>query len=329
MMILIAGFFGLFTLFINVSCVIRSIAISTFVLCFFSNSPYITFTSYVSIVLCCYFYILCKRIEDWKIIVKVLQTLLLLNLVLLILQYFGMDSLLNYGLGRDITGFGIIGHHMQMGSFSVVLSAILLPFNAGVLLFPLLIAFLCHSVWTLIPAVAGGFVFLYKSQKKLAQIILVVGGLVFGSVAISQHKFEENLAKSGRAEVWQTALSYSNHHPFVGWGAGSFKVLFPAFNLQPERYTPYKNAHNSLIQLIFEMGYPFAGFIFFMLGNLIWRLYKAGETRCAAGLTMILLDSMVHFPDRMMQTVPLIICFLAYCEIKLAKKVSTNPIQNT
>ena len=55
-MIVIAGFLGVFTLFIKTSWPVRVIAIVGFIHCFFSAIPYVSFTSYVSLVACCYFY---------------------------------------------------------------------------------------------------------------------------------------------------------------------------------------------------------------------------------------------------------------------------------
>src|SRR5437899_251467 len=81
-MILISGFLGFLTLFLPISKVVKAIAISGFINCFFSCAPYISFTSYVSLILCLYFYILCTAIKDWSWIIKALKAILCLNLFL-------------------------------------------------------------------------------------------------------------------------------------------------------------------------------------------------------------------------------------------------------
>lgn len=322
LMILAAGFLGFFTLWIRVHWAVKAIAIGSFFLCFFSSGPYIAFTSYVSIVFCCYLYILCTKIEDWRLVFKAFHTLLLLNLFLIGMQWLGADSLLNFGLGHDLTGFGIIGQHMQMGSFSVVLSAILLPLNPLCLMFPFMVAFFCTSTWTILAAGTGVFILCFPRYKRWAVFFAIAIAILFFMYGGSHHKFYENLnGHSGRWEVWKRSIELANERPLTGWGAGSYKVLFPAFNLQAERYIPYKNAHNAFIQLAFEMGYPFTLFIMGLLGGLMIRLYRAREMYCLAGLVMILTDSLVHFPDRMLQTVGLIICFLAYCNYRLNQKI--------
>lgn len=319
-MILMAGFFGLYTVFLSVNRVIPFIAISSFILCFFSASPPISFTSYVSIVLCCYFYINCTKIEDWSIIFRAFQTLLLLNILIVVMQYFGWDSLLNFGLGKDITGFGIIGQHMQMGSFSVILSAVLLPFSLLNLIFPLVIAFFCSSTWTLLCAGVGGGMYFYSKNKNAAAMFSLVLLVAFAGLSIKYEKFHSSNAENGRIVVWQKSLKFAMQKPLTGWGPGTYKMLFPAMGMTAHRDIPYKSAHNWIVQLLFEMGIPFTATLLITLGWLAYRLYIAKELLCLMSLAMIVTDMMVHFPDRMLQTVGIIICFLAYCEIKLHKE---------
>src|ERR1700674_4212273 len=62
-MIAISGFLGFLTLFIKTNWYVRIIAIGGFINCFFSSIPYLSFTAYVLLVGCCYFYIVCERIN--------------------------------------------------------------------------------------------------------------------------------------------------------------------------------------------------------------------------------------------------------------------------
>lgn len=321
-MILIACFFGLLTLQIKTVWPVRIVAVGSIFICFFGCAPYICFTSYVSIVLCCYFYILCSRITNWVMIFKCLQTLLWLNVLLMVLQFFGHDSLLNFGLGKDFTCFGAIGQHMQMGSYSVILSAILLSYNESNLWFPVGVAFFCTSAWTLVAVATGFFLNTVFQHRHTAYLVLVVFLITFIGYAGCHHKFSSNIdSEYGRLVIWKKSLALANQRWLTGWGPGTYKILSPA--LLTGKFIPYKAAHNWLVQLIFEMGYPFTFFVIGVLTNTFWRLYKAKEYTCMAGMAMMLIDMMVHFPDRMMQCVGLIILFLAYCGMKLRQRELT------
>lgn len=320
MLVLLAGFFGFYTLFIKTNWIVRFFALGCFFNCFFSVAPFISFTSYISIVACCYFYILCTRIEDWTVIFKALQCLLVLNVFLIVMQFFGMDQLLNFGLGHDFRCFGVVGQHMQMGSFAVVICAFLICFNMMNFVVPFAVAFFCNSSWTLAAVSAGMFTCLqmYFEDKRIARlfgIMCLVAVAIFGTVT---HKFAANTStkiESGRAAVWKRSIELANQRPITGWGVGTYKVTF--YPLSGLSQIPYKTAHNWIIQLIFEIGYPMTLIVIVALGGFVWRLWRSQHVLCTAGLVMILTDMLVHFPDRMIQCVLIIICFLAYCSSKL------------
>lgn len=317
-MILVAGFFGFYTAFLKVPCALKIISIWSYILCFFSSSPYISFTSYVSIILSCYFYIMCLRIKNWKIIFHAFQSLLFLNILLIIMQNSGQDSLLNFGLYKDFTCFGVIGQHMQMGSFAVVLSAVLLTFSRWNIFFPFVVAFFCTSTWTILCAGVGLFVWLSVRYRKLANISLLIILILFFGFSLKTDKFTSNMHEdSGRFVVWQKSLGFASQKLWTGWGAGTYKELYPP--LSKSHNIPYKTAHNWIIQLLFEMGLPFTLFILMIVLDLFLKLYKAREFVLLAGLGMIFCDMMVHFPDRMAQTVWIIVCFMAYCRVQLQK----------
>lgn len=315
--ILMAGFFSVYTIFLKVNRMIPLISIGVFILCFLCPSPLMAFTQYVPLVLSCYFYINCTKIENWNIIFKAVQALVILNVILVLMQMTGHDELLNFGLGKAINGYGLIGQTMQMGSMSTIMSAFLLPFSVINLLLPFGIAFLCHSTWTLFTVSIGCFILLNRRYKTVARIFTIICTCLFLVISFHQGKFNSNAAENGRIVVWEKSLHFAMQRPLTGWGVGTYKILFPALGLTKKHDIPYKSAHNWFIQLLFETGIPFTCFICWGLGRLLYRLYKARQIVCFAALTMMLCDGMVHFPDRMLQTVGLIICFLAYCEVKL------------
>lgn len=323
-MVLICGFLGIFTLFMKTDWTVKIVAIWSFILCFY-GIQYISFTSYVSIIICCYLYILCRRIENWDLVFNVLQTILFLNMVLIIMQAIGHDELLNFGLGRDIICFGVIGQHMQMGSFSVILSAILLPRTPANLFFPFVVSKFCRSPWAFICAVLG--VFLSFKQTWISKIVMILCLILFFGFSIKQEKFSQNFASTGRVHIWKQTLEYALQKPLVGWGPGTYKTMFGIQTETVYHNVPYRSAHNAWFELLYETGIPFTLFIISVIGILVYRLWKARESACIAGLMMIFMDTLVHFPDRMLQTVGLMILFLAYCMSRLDKKFVGSVMQ--
>jgi len=317
-MVLIAGFFGVFTLFIKTQWPVKLIANGALINCFFSSIPYVSFTSYVSVVACCYFYIVCSRVEDWTLILKALKAIVILQCLIMFMQYIGKDPLLNFGL-LHVEHFGTVGQHMQAGSMAVILSALLITFNKYFIIIPLLTAVFCHSTWTLLSAGIGIVVYSYSKHAYLSGLIMLLLCTIFIGWASHQNKFSENMdSKSGRMGVWSKSfeLTHKYHKDWTGWGIGTYKDLFnPLSGLG----THYRTAHNVFVQLVWEVGYIFTGCLLFALGGLVVALFKADLWLCLSGLAMILMDSQAHFPDRMIQCVPLIILFLAYCQFNLRR----------
>ncbi len=320
-MIAIAAFFGMYTLFIKTDIFVKIIAIAGFLNCFFSVSPYISFTSYCSLILCCYFYICCTRIEDWSLVFKAAQSILLLNTLLLVLEFFHKDTLMDWGQNY-INNYGILGHHMQMGSFAVIISALLLSFSKINIIFPLAVAVFCNSSWSFISAGIGVFVYFSTRDKKFAIYILVLIAILFGLYNIKSHKIQENLNHtSGRIEVWEKSFELGNKRPLTGWGIGTYKEVF--FPLSRMTCVPWKTAHNFIAELDFEVGHVFTACLLFGLGWLAFALFQRKLWIVLSGLAMIFCDALVHFPDRMIQTVPIIIIFLAYARYRLCHQSST------
>ncbi len=312
-MILLAGFAGVYTLFIKTNVAVKVIAIGSFILCFGSAIPYVSFTSYVSLVLCCYLYIMASRIENWNIVMQALQAIVILDLLIFCMQYMFHDPLLNFGL-KHVEHFGTLGQHMQMGSFGIIITAILINYTKANFFVAFLFSILCKSSWAFMAAAVGLCVNLWNKQKLLACILMGTLMIVGGVWAHKDHKIS-NL--SGRCEEWTIAIKLSHVHPFKGFGIGSFKDIFhPLSHMNTQQW---RQAHNFIIQLIFEVGYPATGCLLIALGCFIWRLYRLNQWLLLSGSSMIITDALVHFPDRMLQTFPMIVIFLAYCSFTLKR----------
>lgn len=315
-MITVSGFLGFLTLMVKTSWYVRIIAMVGFLNCFFSVIPYLSFTAYVVLIGCCWFYILCEQVEDWTIVFKAVQAVVLLNVFFMIMQSIHQDPLLNFGTGKSIEQYGIIGHHMLMGSFSVVASAFLLSFNPWNIIFPFMVSIICTSTWSFFCATVGLFLILYTKLAKHSSHLYLAFVCLFAAFLLwSYHegKFFANLeSKSGRGYVWSKTFDLSTGKPWLGWGIGSYKDVFPALAVQPEHFLQYRNAHNFILQLCFEVGFVLTAIIVIGLIYFIWEVLTHGLYAQAAGLIMVFLDGMVHFPDRVTQCVPIIIALIAY-----------------
>lgn len=314
--VLIAAFFGFFLWTTSIWFPFKVIPIWAFLICCTSKSIYTCFTQYIAIVGLCYFYWVCSKIRNWDVVFKAVQTLLVLNLVLFSTQALGIDTLLNFDRQANHS-FGILGQHMQTASMVTVLVAFLFPLQSMWALILLPTAWFCHSAWT-----ALNFIFstgMYFRKKIILAGLLIVALTIFFGVEVKYQKISANLkASSGRVWVWRTALDTSNRYPWTGYGPGTFKTIFPAIMAEKKNpHIPYKTAHNFIVQLIFEMGYPFTIFLLGVLGLLIFRLHFFELHGCLVGLSLIFVDALVHFPDRMFQTVPILVAFLAYCNFCL------------
>ena len=320
-----AAFAGIYTLFIKTSFIVKFIAIAGFFNCFFSKAPYISFTGYMLLILCCYFFILCRSIKSYTIILNMLKCLLVFTAFMFIIQCFGGDRLFNIWRAFSRDGnycFGVVGHRMQSASFSVILAAALMPCSAFVALFPLVVSVICNSAGAFLCASFGTIAYFYRYWSKKYKIILP-GFLIIIFLAwmfISGKVLENTSINCGRMIVWINTLKMTLDHPFVGHGISTFKGLFPAYGGVIS--TPWLQTHNCWFQMIFEFGYIVTSVVYgyflyllFSLARLTRReIFRKKAFQCLAGLLMIAINMCIHFPTRMTNTTLIIIFFLAYTE---------------
>jgi hypothetical protein len=274
-LVIVAGFLGIYTLFFDVNIFLKILAIGGFILCFFSSAPFVSFTSYMLLIACCYAYIFLARIKNWDRIFDLAFTFFLLNILMMAIQFIRKDSLLNFAK-PDIGYYGLIGSKMQLESFLICLSALLIArkgFNKKILM------------WLGISGI------LYTC---------IYGGLIIhicGSFLV-------------RLPVWKHTLILSLKHPIVGWGMGTFKHLFmPLSGMQTQ---PWEAVHNDWLQVFFETGLIGLAFITSLFGFLFYKLLKLRKLPILIGLIMISIDMMVHYPLRQFSTILVIVLFAAY-----------------
>jgi len=316
-----AGFLGIRILFMRVNPIVKVVPLIALIICFFGSIQVVCFNAYVQIVFCAYLYIGLTRMHSWRPMFATLKALLVFNALLLFMQYMGSDMMLNFGLAYEITCYGVVGQHMQMGSFSLVLASALAIISPWFLVFPIITALICNSSWTIACVGSGALAYAAARRKWLPVVmgILLVVGFVY--MAHATGKIPANTGGNGRLEVWRRTVHLLNDRPWNGWGPGSFKGVFPA--LSDMTGIPWKTAHNDWLQFAFELGYPAFSYLvmawMFLFYKLVKNCQRSGAPILIAAFVMISLDMIVHFPTRMEQCNPLILTLLAYIQLWLQK----------
>lgn len=308
--ILLVAFAGIHLCFLKVHAIVKFISVAMFISCFFSTGPYLSFNQYFTIVICCYLYYACTFIKDWTPVFRTALAVLGLNVILFCFQMQLLDKMLNFGHEKVLI-FGSIGHHMQAGSFSVMLTALLVQISPWFLVVPILTGIFCNSVWAILCGVIGIGLWFRPPKKYWVGIlgVCLLIGFVTGKIAENTHQ------TNGRSLVWAKTIELTNKKPLTGYGPGMYKVLFhpmsgiKAFN--------WKTAHNCWLQMAFEIGWPLTILLWGAYLILLAYLWYIKERALLIGAVLIGMDMFVHFPTRQLQCVPLFILFFAYCEYKL------------
>ena len=308
--VLIAGLLTFLYTYCNVSIWLKGFVLWAFVGCFLSRAPYLSFTMYWSLIVCAYFYALCRSITDWRPVFKVIQSLFFLMCLLLIMQLIGKDTLLNFNLSTPVI-MGTIGNKMMFSSFACCLAPLLIfnPLNW----IPLLIMVIITGSSGAIMAMGLGLsTLLWFKVKRLRWLIasIVIAIVLYAGVTGDIKTF---FGTAGRGPVWKKTIELIVKTP-LGHGIGTYKVLFPYLcgaeirDQQPGR--EWARAHNDFLQIPFETGIP--GLIL-LAGWVISILRRVKNPLKLAGLMILVGTMLVHFPMRLTQSVLIMLMFLAYC----------------
>jgi O-antigen ligase len=128
-----------------------------------------------------------------------------------------------------------------------------------------------------------------------------------------------------RTSIYRDTLRMFRHRPVLGWGLGTFPVVFPQFR---SFYTNFfvNEAHNDYLQLLAEMGAAgFAVMLWFLIvayrqaftkmSNWITDVSGAVTLACLLGVTGILVHSLVDFNLQIPANAAL---FYVFCTIAAA-----------
>ena len=311
--IFVSGFLAFLFLNFKVSIWLKLLVIWCFVSCFLSRAPFISFTLNWSVIFCAYYYVACTKIKDFTPVKRVVQAIFFFVTLLIIMQLFGKDTLLNFGLKTPVI-LGTVGNSMISSSYVCTMAPFLIvsPLNWILLL---LIAFISKSSGAVLAIFMGLLVIVWAKLKRWRMgltILLVIIPLLF---AFKTGKIKTFGGNASRRLVWTKSIELTLKRP-IGYGGATWKILFPYMcgkeisEQQPGR--EWARAHCFPIQLAFELGIP--GLILFIgwITSIAVKVIKSKNYIKLAGLSIIVGTSMVHFPDRMVNSVLILVMFLAW-----------------
>lgn len=308
-----SGFFAFLFLYQKVSVWLKLFVIWCFASSFISKAPFMSFTMFWSLIVCAYYYALCKQIEDFTLVKKAIQAVFFFVTLLVIMQLAGFDTLLNFNQKSPVI-LGTIGNRMIASSFFCILAPFLIftPLNWIVLG---ILAVVSWSSGAILSIGAGLAVYSWQFRKLRLAIILfaILAPIIFAWKTGDIYTLK---SKAGRLPVYIDTLKLSLKHP-QGYGIGAYKILYPVIGSkdiraqQPGRV--WNTTHNDWLQILFEVGFP--GFILFLgwLGNILLNVIKSRDYIKLAGLAIIAVNMGIHFPGRMIQSAFIILMFLGYC----------------
>jgi len=168
-------------------------------------------------------------------------------------------------------------------------------------------------------AFGGGFL-LFRKFKKL-RIYIVILAIVFPLLFAYKTGDFKAFVGAGRGPVWKETAQLIIKQP-MGYGIATYKILFQHLCskeiLEQQINARWARAHNDWLQMPFELGIP--GFLLFLgwVGSIAWSVRDPIKQ---TGLIIIGTNMLVHFPERMTQSVLIILMFLAMCSMREQRRV--------
>jgi hypothetical protein len=346
-LVVVSGFLGMLTLSLDIHKSLKALAVYLFAACFISQSPYLSFNAYLLVSATFYFYWLSKKC-DFSVVTKFIEAAFWLQLILTVMQFFGKDTLLNFDRPESVF-LGTVMQYMRFASVLAVMAPFLLLKSKWYILPILALCLLSRSSTFALSLALGCLTWFFLTAKKekwdiravTVWFLLFVGAYaVYDWGSIRGAILPEN---GGRLISWLVILKtwcldtsqsflvdpWGITGPFnwqwflFGHGMDTFLPLFPVYK---HDFNPFPQAHNSYLQLLWEIGLVGFWLIAAYVSFLIFRLYKKHKYELISGAVMIGVNCFFAFPDRMTQTAPLIVAYLALCEQSIKPKVDQHGI---
>lgn len=272
-------------------------------------------------------------LKRWVVIAKIFGIMGFAFAVYAILQYFGFDQIFgrnltwNYdnGVKNDNTLYMItfLGTPFLTANYIAILSPLLLIFKPlrykifyGVSMLALL---LTNKALSIVAAGVGGMLYCLMTKNYK---VLMVGGLVcFVGLLLNLHKLPGFLNSGGRLALWGQILDKLKDSPFLGFGLGSFENMNFRLPQVNQYYVPtrWDNAHNELLQIVFETGLSMGVFVIAYLRGLFVRLMNIPQSMLRIGFMTsfiaYLIISMGGFPLRIAPLALIGITLIAALEV--------------
>jgi len=241
----------------------------------------------------------------------------------MMLQWFGVWI---WFVPLDRGFAGLFSNPNMAGSFLAIITPCYMR-KKWIYVFPFIFfgIYLSDTMGALIPVsifiIAYPFIFLKNNHIKKVYIALSV---FLSIVAVSVFIKYGNLSSFNlRLSIWGKAIIQTFRNvPFVGYGVGSFKILFPKISKEVYGYGGANGwaiqAHNEYIQALFELGIIGMVPIVLFLKRIIQKAFQMKEWLLLSGVLIALLNASVNF---LFHTVVCIV-FLLYCSIIEKGKVS-------
>lgn len=250
-----------------------------------------------------------------------------------LLQINGFDPIIrhHYDWADTWRPTALFGQSTLYGPYAVAVFLVALFLNyyflAPFLLIPILFI---DSSFTYLGLLGGIFVYLASKLKRchLISLLLLCSLLLWPLWYFSSSKIEEALNDKGRFALWSQVMELSNQHWIAGFGLGSFKYIYPGFQLPEVRknngiddakLTPKQQAfmkqaeriksemggvaltaHNDFLNAYFEFG--LVG-VLLILGMVINFWQKVREPLFLAMMLAFCLNSMGSFGFRLVPQV--------------------------
>lgn len=222
-----------------------------------------------------------------------------LNSVVVIAQYCGWDAL------PQISGsYGGLFFNHNGGSEVAAIVLVMLAFKGRWLMILPLLPTLALGSRMPIEGIGVALFFIFWSRSRFLSFMVILGVqlIVFGQ------SHEAYSAYHAGGEQWKSV-----HDPFsetmltrlaVWWdtwngltlwghGLGSYITEFPRYQAHsPALMIRYENAHNDILQIVFELGIVGAG----LVGALLYRMGRVKPDAAWYGLVVFMVEGLLDFP---------------------------------
>lgn len=333
-LIVCAGFFGCLVTQFAFPRVLKILSVYLLASAFVSQSPYLSFNAYVLVTICLYFYWAARKM-DVELFLKFIAGAFIFECVLTAFQLAGRDTMLSFDNNKSVF-MGTVMQYMRYASLIAIMTPFLLLKSKWFLIPIVILCALSRSMsFALSLAVGFGTYTLLSLKtwgKKLHAIglclVVVVAYAAYDWGSIRGAVLPENggrliswlvilktwcldTSQSILVDPWGITGPFNLQWLLFGHGMDTFLPLFPIYK---HDINPFAQAHNSWLQFLWEVGLVGFSLIVVYCVDLLRRLYRAKEILLFSGGVMVCVNMFFTFPERMTQTILLLVAFLAVCE---------------